>query len=903
MSSVTMTSLLPPPEHVLAGCCLPRIDGKPALMPPPEAPKANFIEQSVEKLKAVGVATADGAAFVGKKSLEGAKAVGDGAKAVGDGVSNLVVTGLDKTLKKVGVTAGLQAVFGEDAKMEASSVVAGAPRRSELDAAVAKVAAYEHYMLCTEGATDEFSELLRSSLGVTQRQHQILARLLLHTEGCPVPMRRDTVQRWLPAYRAIVLIQASALSADSVSSSFLARQRLLLVLALDGTEGSASVANTIDLYAARLLESHTERAQDDAPLPIDFIAPIDAATVATTAAADTGGNEWQMAIWDTLTVTKALEDPWPSPLAFQLYAELVRAVALEPLLEPALSRTAEGGAVEGPGGGGGGGGHGGQWYGWRPATNEAQSRALPALHRVWPSLRLDARTHALAHLHVLLTSFDARVHALRTFSEVQPLETAWQEQLNTALSAAVWAELTHTSSADEDAEADARAAHAVAAKARFDHLVPRCATLGESGVAAATLIQRTAREVALTRRLREYERRPRHPWRAADRLASTSAALAAELAEVLRDFRYLGGCSGRVELPRLVGTWRLAALTAIVLNRAGPTERAAALQHLQSILTPGAKSDARPAISSSGRIMIKFQTPAKAAALRELLGSSERKVEALTTALIARSVASHVERLRALGNAMSHAALAPVAQGPTSAVPSTAAAAASPYAPAPQPPNHSSKRNIFEQSVDKVKAVGTATVDGAKAVGTATVDGAKAVGTATLDGAKAVGTATLDGAKAVGTATLDGAKAVGTATRDAAAAAATGDKEAVAKAVAMGAGVTAATALAVVMLPVALPAAAAVASVAAAHVAVATAATATAAGAATAAAATATLPAAAAVAVGAHATAVAAGVGAAATAGAVALGKSGTGVNGFEGTPLRSAWLEKLPSWEIGDEL
>ena len=870
MSSVAMKSLLPPPEHVLAGCCLPRIDGKPALMPPPEAPKANFIEQSVEKLKAVGVATADGAAFVGKKSLEGAKAVGDGAKAVGDGVSNLVVT-------------GLQAVFGEDAKMEASSVVAGAPRRSELDAAVAKVAAYEHYMLCTEGATDEFSELLRSSLGVTQRQHQILARLLLHTEGCPVPMRRDTVQRWLPAYRAIVLIQASALSADSVSSSFLARQRLLLVLALDGTEGSASVANTIDLYAARLLESHTERAQDDAPLPIDFIAPIDAATVATTAAADTGGNEWQMAIWDTLTVTKALEDPWPSPLAFQLYAELVRAVALEPLLEPALSRTAEGGAVEGPGGGGGGGGHGGQWYGWRPATNEAQSRALPALHRVWPSLRLDARTHALAHLHVLLTSFDARVHALRTFSEVQPLETAWQEQLNTALSAAVWAELTHTSSADEDAEADARAAHAVAAKARFDHLVPRCATLGDSGVAAATLIQRTAREVALTRRLREYERRPRHPWRAADRLASTSAALAAELAEVLRDFRYLGGCSGRVELPRLVGTWRLAALTAIVLNRAGPTERAAALQHLQSILTPGAKSDARSAISSSGRIMIKFQTPAKAAALRELLGSSERKVEALTTALIARSVASHVERLRALGNAMSHAALAPVAQGPTSAVPSTAAAAVSPYAlcRAPQPPNHSSKRNIFEQSVDKVKAVGTATVDGAKAVGTAT----------------------LDGAKAVGTATLDGAKAVGTATRDAAAAAATGDKEAVAKAVAMGAGVTAATALAVVRLPVALPAAAAVASVAAAHVAVATAATATAAGAATAAAATAPLPAAAAVAVGAHATAVAAGVGAAATAGAVALGKSGTGVNGFEGTPLRSAWLEKLPSWEIGDEL
>ena len=895
MSSVLSNkSLLPPPEQVLAGCCLqrsgkamhPRIDGKPALTPPPEAPKANFIEQSVEKLKAVGAATADGAAFVGKKSLEGAKAVGDGAKAVGDGVSNLVVTGLHK----VGVTAGLQAVIDEGlqgAKTEASSVDAVArARRSELDAAVAKVAAYEHYMLCTEGATDEFSELLRSSLGVTQRQHQMLARLLLHTEGCPVPIPRDTVQRWLPAYRAIVLIQASALSADSASRPFLARQRLLLVLALDGSDGGASVANAIDLYAARLLEGHTERAQDDVPLPIDFIAPIDAATVATTAAAATSGNEWQMVIWDTLTATKALGHPWPAPLAFQLYVELVRAVALEPLLEPALSRTAEGSgtgsAIEGPGGGGGGGsgGHGGVWYGWLPASNEAQSRALPALHRVWPSLRLDARTHALARLHVLVNAFGARVHALRTFSEAHPLEPAWQEQLNTALIAAVWAELTHRSSADEDAEADARVAHAAAAKARLDHLLPRCATLGESGAAAATLIQRAAREAALTRRLRDYKTKPRHPWRAADRLASTSADLAAELAEVLRDFRYLGGCSGRAELPRLVGTWRLATLTAILLNRARPTERAAALQHLHGIITPGAKSDARPAISSSGRIVTKFHTLAQASALRSLLGSSERKVEALTTALIARSVASHLERLRALGTAMSHAALstalAPVAQGPTST-----AAAASPNAPVPQLPNDSSKRNIFEQSVDKVRAVGTATVDGAKAVGTAT----------------------LDGAKAVGTATFDGAKAVGTATRDAAAAAATGDKEAVAKAVAMGAGVTAATALAVVMLPVALPAAAAVASVAAAHAAVATAATATAAGAATAAAATATLPAAAAVVVGAHATAVAVGVGAAATAGAVALGKSGTGAEGFEGRPLRSAWLEKLPSWEIGDEL
>jgi hypothetical protein len=295
---------------------------------------------------------------------------------------------------------------------------------------------------------------------------------------------------------------------------------------------------------------------------------------------------------------------------------------------------------------------------------------------------------------------------LRTFSEAHPLEPAWQEQLNTALIAAVWAELTHTSSADEDAEADARVAHAAAAKARLEHLLPRCATLGESGAAAATLIQRAAREAALTRRLRDYKTKPRHPWRAADRLASTSADLAAELAEVLRDFRYLGGCSGRAELPRLVGTWRLATLTAIVLNRAGPTERAAALQHLHGIITPGAKSDARPAISSSGRIVTKlqFHTLAQASALRSLLGSSERKVEALTTALIARSVASHLERLRALGTAMSHAALstalAPVAQGPTST-----AAAASPNAPVPQLPNDSSKRNIFEQSVDKVRAV------------------------------------------------------------------------------------------------------------------------------------------------------------------------------------------------------
>ena len=83
------------------------------LPPPPEATNTGIVELSVENMKAAGLATVDGAVFVGKMSLEGAKAVGsatvdgavfvgkmslDGAKAVGEGVKatgGLLVTGLD----------------------------------------------------------------------------------------------------------------------------------------------------------------------------------------------------------------------------------------------------------------------------------------------------------------------------------------------------------------------------------------------------------------------------------------------------------------------------------------------------------------------------------------------------------------------------------------------------------------------------------------------------------------------------------------------------------------------------------------------------------------------------------------------------------------------------------------
>ena len=105
------------------------------------------------------------------------------------------------------------------------------------------------------------------------------------------------------------------------------------------------------------------------------------------------------------------------------------------------------------------------------------------------------------------------------------------------------------------------------------------------------------------------------------------------------------------------------------------------------------------------------------------------------------------------------------------------------------------RQKVVEQSVESIKAVGTATFDGVKAVGigvkaisagtmsggkigakltsplsrrpyiaeagAATVDGAKAVGTATVDGATFVGQKSLEGAKVVGSATVHGAKATG----------------------------------------------------------------------------------------------------------------------------------------------
>ena len=103
------------------------------LPPPPEATNTGIVELSVENMKAAGLATVDGAVFVGKMSLEGAKAVGsatvdgavfvgkmslDGAKAVGEGVKatgGLVASGLEKTFdhEAARCRAGVQAGPGE----------------------------------------------------------------------------------------------------------------------------------------------------------------------------------------------------------------------------------------------------------------------------------------------------------------------------------------------------------------------------------------------------------------------------------------------------------------------------------------------------------------------------------------------------------------------------------------------------------------------------------------------------------------------------------------------------------------------------------------------------------------------------------------------------------------------
>ena len=80
--------------------------------PPPGALIPNIVEQSVESIKAVGVATVHSAKAIGTTTLSRVASAG-----------SLVATGLEKT----GVTAGFQAVFGKgidksDAGLEASFV-------------------------------------------------------------------------------------------------------------------------------------------------------------------------------------------------------------------------------------------------------------------------------------------------------------------------------------------------------------------------------------------------------------------------------------------------------------------------------------------------------------------------------------------------------------------------------------------------------------------------------------------------------------------------------------------------------------------------------------------------------------------------------------------------------------
>ena len=153
-----------PSPGVLAGgthavCLASMIQPKSeaVLPPPPEATNTGIVEQSVENMKAAGLATVDGAVFVGKMSLEGAKAVGsatvdgavfvgkmslDGAKAVGEGVKatgGLLVTGLEKTFELLGLTAGFQSVFGEDidksdAGLEAAFAKVDTGRRGKINA-------------------------------------------------------------------------------------------------------------------------------------------------------------------------------------------------------------------------------------------------------------------------------------------------------------------------------------------------------------------------------------------------------------------------------------------------------------------------------------------------------------------------------------------------------------------------------------------------------------------------------------------------------------------------------------------------------------------------------------------------------------------------------------------------
>ena len=197
--------------------------------------------------------------------------------------------------------------------------------------------------------------------------------------------------------------------------------------------GGPSVADAVDQLSARLIEQHARSAREEESAPAASVAggaasaalaassAVAAATAAEAAAeaavaAATQTEAWQAGLWEALAEADCLTQSWPPELAFRLYLELVRAVALEPALD--ALHAGGGGGRGGRGSGSGcdsGGDRDGRGEGLVPTSDEDQARMLPSLRALWPSLRIDARTHALARLHVTVEAYASTAALPRPF--------------------------------------------------------------------------------------------------------------------------------------------------------------------------------------------------------------------------------------------------------------------------------------------------------------------------------------------------------------------------------------------------------------------------------------------------------------------------------------------------------
>ena len=530
------------------------------------------------------------------------------------------------------------------------------------------ILAYEQVLLSVP-ADDATLRLVRPRLGITARQHRVLVQLL-HHQSCTLPA--DVIGR--PAHRVLLLLHAEAVHAasntdDELIQQFIERQRTLLLAAV----GCSSPASQI--CAELLADPHSADAGDTAS-GTDGVSRLArsalwAAVQRALSDEDTQADEslehgggWYQSTVSTAELARCL----PADVAFQLYAPLARAYALEPSLEDI--------STNGP---------------LSPTSASERSDCRRLLEQTWPGLGVTSLTHTLAVVQVTMEELRSRcVDAV--------VDPQLHMSLLDALREAVWEEVAHNA----HNIADARAKLARAAVARMQSLA-RHFPGGEGDEVAASLIQRAARESSLARRWRGVRRdltnstvpaastaastaaftatsAASSAW-AAQQLSTAAAAVAAALGERLRDYRCgafelgLDAPAGSEEAAPLgvcLRAWRLATRVTLVSSLADSLNlRCDGLQQvmLAEHEPPSAlinEADASGGEQTGGGALLTSVGNPKAPALRQLLCHVDALVEERIRAIIEAAASTHVRRLRRLMRSQQQQeSTAPAYGGPT----------------------------------------------------------------------------------------------------------------------------------------------------------------------------------------------------------------------------------------------